>query len=253
MHWSIDVDVRTPWQDPILRIGYDYVFTPTAVSVRTRVRSFCAKPTCGDAPHQHFAKEPKFTVQVAPAAGDAIAVYDEAGVELTRWPGGHPRKGTGQVGRRIARQRRVHRVRPERRRAGSERPLGRLGLRAGRSGRSPPPATRLPRARRTARHRPLRERKGHALGLQRGVPGRRAASGNGSSSAALPASRWPPSSTAGREAWGTTTASRRPGTSRRRARSSRTTSSTRSRQTAVTAPASSRRSFTNSASSMRPA
>ena len=98
LHWSIDVDVRTPWQDPILRVGYEYVFSPTAIRVRTTVRSFCANPTCGDAPQQHFAKEPKFTVQVTPAAGDTIAVHDETGVELTRWTGGHPRKGTGQVG-----------------------------------------------------------------------------------------------------------------------------------------------------------
>jgi len=98
LHWSIDVDVRTPWQDPILRVGYEYVFSPTAITVRTTVQSFCANPTCGDAPQQHFAKEPKFTVQVTPAAGDAIEVQDETGVELTRWTGGHPRKGTGQVG-----------------------------------------------------------------------------------------------------------------------------------------------------------
>jgi hypothetical protein len=98
LHWSIDVDVRTPWQDPILRVGYEYVFSPTAIRVWTRVRSFCAKPTCGDAPQQHFAKEPKFTMQVTPSAGDTIAVYDESGLELTRWTGGHPRKGTGQVG-----------------------------------------------------------------------------------------------------------------------------------------------------------
>ena len=90
--------MRTPWQNPILRIGYEYVFSPTAVRVRTRVRSLCTKPTCGDAPQQHFAKEPKFTMQVAPAAGDTIAVYDESGLELSRWMGGHPRKGTGQVG-----------------------------------------------------------------------------------------------------------------------------------------------------------
>lgn len=103
LHWSIDVDLRTPWQDPILRLRYDYEFSLAAVRVRTTVHSFCgvgpvADPTCGDPPEQHFAKEPKFTMQVTPAAGDMIGVYDESGLELTRWQGGHPRRGTGQVG-----------------------------------------------------------------------------------------------------------------------------------------------------------
>jgi hypothetical protein len=98
LHWSIEVDLRTPWQDPILRIGYEYVFSAASVQLRTTVRSFCAQPTCGDAPNQHFAKEPKFTMQVVPTAGDTIAVYNAAGGELTRWLGGHPRRGTGQVG-----------------------------------------------------------------------------------------------------------------------------------------------------------
>jgi len=98
LHWSIDVELRTPWQHPILRIGYQYVFSPTRVRLRTTVRSFCAQPTCGDAPQQHFAKEPKFTMQVVPTAGDTLVVYDEARAELTRWLGGHPRRGTGQVG-----------------------------------------------------------------------------------------------------------------------------------------------------------
>jgi hypothetical protein len=103
VHWSIDVDLRTPWQDPILRIRYEYEFAPTAVRVWTSVRSTCGNgaapdPTCGEPAQQHFAKEPKFTVQVVPATGDSVGVYDEAGLELARWPGGHPRKGTMQSG-----------------------------------------------------------------------------------------------------------------------------------------------------------
>jgi hypothetical protein len=97
LHLSLDVDLRTPWQDPILRLRYEYVFAADVVRLRTTVRSFCADVTCGDAPHQHFVKEPKFAAQVAPATGDALAVLDAAGIELTRWLGGHPRKGTGQV------------------------------------------------------------------------------------------------------------------------------------------------------------
>ena len=95
LHWSIDVDVRTPWQDPILRIGYEYVFSPTAIRVRTRVRSFCAKPTCGDAPQQHFAKEPKFTMQVTPAAGDAIAVVRRVRRRAHSVDGRPPAQGNG--------------------------------------------------------------------------------------------------------------------------------------------------------------
>jgi hypothetical protein len=97
MRFSIDVDLRTPWQDPVLRLRYDYVFTKDAVRLRTTVRSFCADPSCGDAPNQHYVKEPKFTAQVAPVTGDTLAVLDEWGAEVTRWAGGHPRQGTGQV------------------------------------------------------------------------------------------------------------------------------------------------------------
>jgi hypothetical protein len=98
LRWWIEVDLRTPWQDPILRVRYEYVFSRDAVRLRTTVRSACFEPTCGDAPYEHFAKEPKFTMQVVPAAGDAITVLDDSGGELARWLGGHPRKGTGQVG-----------------------------------------------------------------------------------------------------------------------------------------------------------
>ena len=97
LRWSIAVSLRTPWQDPILRIRYEYVFSRDVVRLRTTVRSFCARPTCGDAPYQHVVKEPKFTMQVVPAAGDTITVADPSGAELARWAGGHPRKGTGQV------------------------------------------------------------------------------------------------------------------------------------------------------------
>lgn len=97
LRFSVDVDLRTPWQDPVLRLRYEYLFAANAVRLRTTVRSICADPTCGDAPNQHFLKEPKFTAQVEPAAGDTLAVLDVFGAELTRWMGGHPRKGTGQV------------------------------------------------------------------------------------------------------------------------------------------------------------
>jgi hypothetical protein len=97
LRFSIDVDLRTPWQDPILRLRYEYVFAAEAVRLRTTVRSLCTEPTCGDAPHQHFVKEPKFTAQVAPPTTGALAVLDVWGTELARWPGGHPRKGTGQA------------------------------------------------------------------------------------------------------------------------------------------------------------
>ena len=97
LRFSIDVDLRSPWQDPMLRIRYEYVFTADVVRLRTTVRSFCAGPTCGDAPYQHFVKEPKFTAQVEPTTGDTLSVLDAAGAELTKWQGGHPRRGTGQV------------------------------------------------------------------------------------------------------------------------------------------------------------
>ena len=97
LHWSIDVDLRTPWQDPILRVRYEYEFSAQVVGLRTTVRSFCAEQTCGDAPYEHFAKEPKFAVQVVPAAADTIKVSDPSGTELVHWTGGHPRRGTGQV------------------------------------------------------------------------------------------------------------------------------------------------------------
>jgi hypothetical protein len=97
LRFSVEVDLRTPWQDPILRLKYEYYFAAETVQLRTTVRSFCTDPTCGDAPNQHFLKEPKFTAQVEPAAGDTLTVYDELGVELTKWLGGHPRKGTAQV------------------------------------------------------------------------------------------------------------------------------------------------------------
>ena len=97
LHWSIDVDLRTPWQDPILRVRYEYEFSAQIVRLSTTVRSFCAEPTCGDAPYEHFAKEPKFAVQVVPVAADTIKVSDAFGTELAHWTGGHPRRGTGQV------------------------------------------------------------------------------------------------------------------------------------------------------------
>ena len=97
LRWSIEIPLRTPWQDPILRLRYEYVFTRDTVTQRTSVRSACFNPTCGDAPYEHFAKEPKFTMQVVPVAGDSLAAYDTAGTEIGRWLGGHPRKGTGQV------------------------------------------------------------------------------------------------------------------------------------------------------------
>jgi hypothetical protein len=97
VHWAIDVDLRTPWQDPVLRLRYEYEFARDVVRVRTTVRSLCAEPTCGDAPYEHFAKEPKFTAQVVPVAADTISVTDVTGRELTGWTGGHPRRGTEQV------------------------------------------------------------------------------------------------------------------------------------------------------------
>jgi hypothetical protein len=97
LRWSIDVDLRSPWQEPLLRVRYEYEFARDVVTVRTTVRSLCVEPTCGDAPYRHFAKEPKFTVQVVPAAGETITAFDNTGVEVERWLGGHPRKGTAQV------------------------------------------------------------------------------------------------------------------------------------------------------------
>ena len=224
-------------------------FRPTRSESERECESFCAKPTCGDAPQQHFAKEPKFTMQVTPAAGDAIAVYNESGVELTRWAGGHPRKGTGQVGddsrdsvtftasglNVVAR-------------GASGRWEG--SAPAWTSGRSPPPG--LPRAEGRPGTGPLRERKRHALGLQRRVSGRqrRQAVGARRRRPRLPARRLLPRLGRRRGAQRLWASSRR---FPRRARFSRTTSSTRSRQTAVTAPARSRRSLTNSASSTSPA
>jgi hypothetical protein len=97
LRFSIEVDLRTPWRSPLLRLRYEYSFAADSVRLQTTVRSFCLELTCGDGPYQHFVKEPKFTAQVSPAAGDALVVVDGQGVELARWLGGHPRKGTGQV------------------------------------------------------------------------------------------------------------------------------------------------------------
>jgi hypothetical protein len=97
LHWWIDVDLRTPWQNPILQVRYEYTFLRARIEVVTKVHTYCGSdPRCGDPFEEQFLKEPKFTAEVVRVPGDSDSVYDPADVELVRWTGADPHSGTAQ-------------------------------------------------------------------------------------------------------------------------------------------------------------
>jgi hypothetical protein len=77
---TFDVDLRTPWTDPVMRVVYRYEFLPRIVNVWTTVTNMCTTPTCGDpSGQQHFVKEPKFMTLVERGIYDKLSVFDRNG------------------------------------------------------------------------------------------------------------------------------------------------------------------------------
>lgn len=81
--YGITVDMRTPWQNPIIRLVYTYRFYDSVVKVWIRTTTFCG-PVCGDG-HWDYAKEPKFVAETDPASGFArMRTYRENNLGWTQ-------------------------------------------------------------------------------------------------------------------------------------------------------------------------
>jgi hypothetical protein len=98
LYWSIAVDLRTPWTDPIIGIVYRYQFHSSVVKVWTRLTTHCSGPTCGDPEGMHhFVKEPKFTTRVVKGAYDQFASLDNEDNVLAKYGLINPVKKTHQM------------------------------------------------------------------------------------------------------------------------------------------------------------